>query len=739
MAAGAPPTASMPAVNGQPDPDAPREEPGLAYMPALDGVRALAVLGVMAFHGGVPWLAGGFLGVDTFFVLSGFLITSLLITEWRRRGSLRLGAFWARRARRLLPALLLVLVFVAVYADWVAPAGTYPGLRLDALSSLFYVANWHFILVGSDYFARTGIPSPLTHTWSLAVEEQFYLVWPLVVLAALRWGRGLRTLMVVCVAGALGSAAEMALLYRSGASATRLYFGTDTHGQCLLVGAVLAVALASRTARSARRVQSGEAVRREPGAAAVGSGPAGAHPAFGGDPAWLVSGRWARWWLPLLGTAGVVATALLWWRSSFDGGFLWQGGFLVAALSTAAVLASVVCAPASLLAVALSLRPLRFLGRISYGMYLWHYPLFQWLDGARTGLGGAPLLALRFSVTVGVATASFFLVERPVRQHRLLRQWRAWLVTPVAVGGVAAILVVATDGAGALAAPGSAPVASHLRAAPVRTAAPPGGSTGSGGAGTPVTTVLVVGDSTATTLGIALSTHEQAYGAAIVNEGLLGCGVAEMSQARTGATVIAVPPACNPSSPASSQWPALWGGWIAVHKPQVVAVLAGRWEVSTVDWGGSWTNITDPAFARYVEDQLRLAVKVASSGGARVDLLTAPCFDSGEQPNGEPWPADSSARLATYNRLVREVAGSSGGVASAVDLDALVCPGGAFEPSIDGVTVRAPDGVHFPYYSQTAPQSPDPDTVTQVEQFGAWLAPRLWPRILGAVGDRRSG
>jgi peptidoglycan/LPS O-acetylase OafA/YrhL len=718
MAGGTPPIASTSVPIGQRDPDSPAEGPNLGYMPALDGVRGVAVLGVMAFHGGVSWLGGGFLSLDTFFVLSGFLITSLLITEWRSSGAIRLGAFWARRARRLLPALLLVLVFVVAYANWVAPAGTYPGLRLDALSTLFYVANWHFILVGSDYFARSGLPSPLTHTWSLAVEEQFYLVWPLVVLAALRLGRGLRTLMTISVVGAVASAVAMALLFRSGASITRLYFGTDTHGQSLLVGAILAVALAGRTAKSARA-----------------DGPGGPGPSQSGNPAWLASGRWATWWLPLLGAAGVVATGLLWWRASFTSGLVWQGGVLVAALSTAAVLCSVVCAPASLLAAALSFRPLRYVGRISYGMYLWHYPLYQWIDGARTGLTGTPLLALRFGATVAVASASFFLVERPVRQHRLLRQWRAWLVAPAAVGGVAAVLIVATTGPGA-AAPGAAPIPVRPPIAPTTSARSPAvASDGSGESAAPTTTVLMVGDSTAITLGLALSTHEQPYGASIVNQGTLGCGVAEMPQALTRSTVIAVPPGCNPSAPASSQWPALWAGSIAAHKPQVVAVLAGRWEVSTVDWDGRWTNIGDAAFARYVEQQLRLAVKVASSGGARVALLTAPCYDGGEQPDGDPWPADSPARLATYNRLLAEAAASSGGVASVVNLDALVCPGGSFVTSIDGVTVRAPDGVHFPYYTVTASQSPDPDTVTQVEEFGAWLAPRLWPQILAAGSD----
>src|SRR5271166_4220540 len=182
-----------------------------SYVPALDGLRAVAVLGVMLYHGGAPLSAGGFLGVNVFFVLSGFLITSLLLGEWTKRLTIRLGQFWTRRARRLLPALLVLLVGVAVYAKVFASPGQFPNLRLDTLSSLFYVANWHFIFAGTSYFDQT-VTSPLAHMWSLAIEEQFYIVWPPVVLVLLRLGAKLRPsrrlwpVLGVAIAGALGSA-----------------------------------------------------------------------------------------------------------------------------------------------------------------------------------------------------------------------------------------------------------------------------------------------------------------------------------------------------------------------------------------------------------------------------------------------------------------------------------------------------------------------------------------------------
>ncbi|MGH8995440.1 MAG: acyltransferase family protein, partial [Acidimicrobiales bacterium] len=377
-----------------PDTDASGRRSSLGYIPGLDGVRAFAVAGVLAFHGGVPFLGAGFLGVDTFFVLSGFLITTLLVSEWGERATIALGSFWARRARRLLPALFLVLVFVVLYARVAVPAGTYPDLRFDALSTLLYVANWHFIATGANYFAQTAQPSLLTHTWTLAIEEQFYLLWPLLVFGVVRLTRSLRALLVVCAAGAAASVLEMALLYRPSGNLTRLYYGTDTHAQALLIGATLAVAL--------------ELLGRRAG------GP------------FTVTSTGGRRLLGALGLAGVAGSALVWSRASFASAFLWRGGFLVAAVATAAVLACVSAAPGSAVATVLSWAPLRFVGRISYGLYLWHYPLFQWIDGQRTGLTGYPLFGIRCAATLAVATASFFLVERPIRRGTWWRGWRAW-------------------------------------------------------------------------------------------------------------------------------------------------------------------------------------------------------------------------------------------------------------------------------------------------------------------------
>ena len=307
--------------------------------------------------------------------------------------------------RRLLPALLVVLLGVSLFAAFVVSAGTYPTLRGDAISALFYYANWHFIAVGSNYFNQTALTSPLTHTWSLAVEEQFYLVWPLIVLGLFKLWRSTRALLIVCVVGALASSIEMAMLYSPG-DVNRVYYGTDTRAQSLLVGAALAVSLSMWADHRHR----------------TGTLPAGSdreRRRLGGDPAWAMQTARGRVAALVIGVAGVAASAVLWTVVSYNEAFAYRGGFLLAALATTAVLFSVVCSQRSVLARCLSFAPLRYVGRISYGMYLWHFPLFIYVDHARTGLTGYPLFAARLAATLLVATASFYVVERPIRQGHL--------------------------------------------------------------------------------------------------------------------------------------------------------------------------------------------------------------------------------------------------------------------------------------------------------------------------------
>jgi peptidoglycan/LPS O-acetylase OafA/YrhL/lysophospholipase L1-like esterase len=625
-------------------------------------------------------MAGGFMGVDTFFVISGFLITSLLIGEWRQTVTIKLGAFWARRARRLLPALLLMLLFVAFFASVIVPKGTYGALRLDALSTLLYVSNWHFILVNSNYFNETAASSPLLHTWSLAVEEQFYLIWPLVVLGVLYFTRSLKVLFALCVAAAIGSAVWMNVVYNNGLNTNRAYLGTDTRSQCLFIGCALAVGLVLVAQRSQEQGRLAEGELWRP-SNAVGLAVCGA-----------------------LGIVGAITAVVIWVLTTAGSSFPYAGGFFLIGLAVGSVILSVVAAPRSIVPRFLALNPIRYVGRISYGLYIWHWPIFIWLNHERTNLLGWQLFAVRVAVTFAVSVASFHLVERPIRMGTFISQWRAWLVVPVGVGAVLVALIAATTGTTAVA------------------SIPSIGIGTGGGTTTTTSTVLLFGDSVALTLGLGLSdsTDQHKYGYVLSDQGILGCGVVNGPEVEVLGARDTTPSACNgspyvPGEPAASQpWPYQWLNAMGETKPNVVVLLAGRWEVVNREYQGQWTNILSPVFASYVKQQLNQASNLVTATGSRMVFLTAPCTSEGEQPDGEPWPEDSPQRIAAYNQLVREVAAEHPTTDSVVDLYAATCPGGHYATTIHGVAVRRTDGVHF--------------TIAG----GQYLAPKVMPAIVAA-------
>ncbi|MEJ7582764.1 MAG: acyltransferase [Acidimicrobiales bacterium] len=393
-------------------------------MAGLDGLRAVAVLAVIAYHSGLGWLPGGFLGVDLFFVLSGYLITTLLIREWEKGARIDLVAFWARRARRLLPALLLVIIAVAVYGATVADPVGLQGLRFDTLATLGQVANWRFISSHQSYFESFAAPSPLRHMWSLAVEAQWYLLWPWVMAAAMgRWaGRTAPMVGVIAVAGAV-SAATMAALHAPLEDPSRAYFGTDTRAHTLLVGSALAFVL--RRGGWAE----GPALRRA-----------------------------ARWWRITAHSGGTVALAAI--GVSFlavhdSDAVLYDGGFLLFAFGGALVIGAAVAPGPNLVKVMLAPRALQAVGRISYGLYLWHWPVNVVLVPDRVGTTGVALAGLRTAVTFACASASFVLVERPVRLGWLRLPRPAW-VGAGAVVATALVVVAATVGPSTVATPANA-------------------------------------------------------------------------------------------------------------------------------------------------------------------------------------------------------------------------------------------------------------------------------------------
>jgi len=597
----------------------------------LDGLRGAAVIAVLAFHFGVPGVVGGFLGVDVFFVLSGFLITSLLLSEWDRGAKIDLRRFWGRRARRLLPGLATVLIAIAVWAVIVSfpdPAS----VRGDAIATLAYVANWRYIVAHRGYFAQYGPPSPLAHTWSLAIEEQFYLVWPLVAIAILpRWGvRGVRN---VAAAGAVASAGLCAGLFALGTDTDRLYYGTDTRAQAILIGAALAGALTLRRPRV--RPASSWTV-----ASVVGAGVllAGCHALRGTSP------------------------------------ILYAGGFTVVALAAAAVIAGVVTAPGQPLGRALSWRPLRATGVVSYELYLWHWPVLVALTAARTGLEGVGLFAARVLVTVVLATGCWALIDNPILTGRLrLPQRPSVRLVSIAATGVAAVLVVTAIGTS----PSSGSIAA---VAPAAFASVPS-------AQSPLQAVLL-GDSVALTLGDGLLDRERGFGVDLVDGGLLGCGVLGVAPIRVEGVTVAVAPGCG-------NWETGWRRLVAQKRPAVVAILVGRWEVVDRKFDGRWTHIGDPSFDAFIAAQLDRAIDAAGSTGARVVVMTSPHFAGVERPDGGRWPEDDPTRVDLFNSLVRAAVARHGPRVTLFNLAAIAEPAGHYTANLDGIALRQADGIHF--------------------------------------------
>lgn len=356
----------------------------LRYLPGLDGLRALAVVAVLAYHGGVASFGGGFLGVEVFLVISGYLITSLLLAERETTGTVQLGAFWWRRARRLLPAVLVLLGVVSLVSVVFLP-GEVAGLRGDVVSSLFYVQNWHQIFAEQSYFEAVGRPPLLRHLWSLAVEEQFYLFWPIVFALGIRY-LGRRRLLVGVLAGAVGSLLLMALLFDAGGDPTRVYYGTDTRASGLLVGVALAM------------VWPPWRMRAEVGARA----------------SVVLDG---------VGAAALVALLLAMLGFAERSPLLYRGGFGLVDVATAVVIV-VVAHPAARLGTVLGVAPLRWVGLRSYGIYLWHWPVFVLTrPGVDVDWSGWVVTAVRLGLTLALAELSYRYVEMPVRTGALGRWW----------------------------------------------------------------------------------------------------------------------------------------------------------------------------------------------------------------------------------------------------------------------------------------------------------------------------
>jgi peptidoglycan/LPS O-acetylase OafA/YrhL len=668
----APPASRLPTRRARDNGDCPDRRPGIR---ALDGVRAVAVALVLADHGGIPGMAGGFLGVDVFFVLSGFLITSLLLDELGRSGRIDLANFWIRRARRLLPALVLMVLTVAIGRQFFSPEAIV-GLRDDAVAAFFWVANWMFVADKTGYFAQGAPPSPLQHAWSLGVEEQYYIVWPLLLVAvavvlAARARRqhkratlgGVRlTVFLLATLGALGSAAA-AILLASDATRDRVYFGTDTRAQALLVGA----------AASALLVGDWESLNR----------------------GWsLIRSRWGRWvargfpvvGLVLLGVAVHYATGS---AREFRSGLL-----IVVAVAAVLVIAPVALDQRGPVAAVLAWGPLAWLGSISYGVYLWHWPVFLVLNGQRTGWHGLSLFAVRCAATLAVSVVSWWVIEQPVRKWRPVRVPLLPLAGATAATAAAVTLlvvpVVHKPGVSALDAslpPGVSPVAVVSPSPPqgVR----PAGAVAKRDPRRPFT-VSVFGDSIGWTM---MHFLPQTPGFQFIDHTVIGCSLVR-------------------GGPYSESWPGRWTSQIAVDQPDAVLLVIGRWETVDRVNEGRWTHIGDPAFDSYISAELRRAVDILSFSGAPLTVANLPYSRRGERPDGSLYPEDQPERVDEWNTMLGKTIGNRPDV-RILDFKKKLCPEGTYTAKVDGIQVRS-DGVHL--------------TEEGVQWLTPWLEQSLRPR-----------
>ena len=588
----------------------------LRYMPALDGLRGVAVIGVILFHAGV--VSGGFLGVDLFFVLSGFLITSLLLKEREEQQRVDLLQFWVRRARRLLPPLLLVLTAVALYAATLAAPTELSRIRDDGIASLFYYANWQALSSEQSYWDLFSIPSPLAHCWSLAIEEQFYLLWPLLVITLWRFSprRARNLLLTLCTVGTLMSWGWLAYHYLPDVDTSRAYFGTDTRASALFIGAAFA------------------AWRKEADSVTV---------------------------QPALGAAAVVATLFLlvsWWWFHGHSPWLYWGGFAVCQVAVVVLLAECAQATPGLVGKTLSWPPLRYVGQISYGLYLWHWPLFVVVSEARLGFGGVPLLALRLSLSLLLAVACHRFVERPL--SRVQFSSRAALQLSGAIVAVAGLLVVTTQ-------PRAHAATRDRLWLPADSAAQP-----------PLS-LLVAGDSVAERVAEQLLPLQGNFALQLTAGAQRGCGLIDRAaRLRLPGGRIVAP---------SRECPPLADRWQAAGNHDAAVYLIGANSLGDYQLNGNWQHPCTPGFDDYFEARAKTAMAALAEHAQKVYVASMPYVvadDYGEQ---------ADRRTDCLNRaLARAVAADEHHFL--IDLHNYVCPRGRCRARVHGVLLRH-DGQHF--------------------------------------------
>lgn len=405
----------------------------MPYVASLDGLRALAVFAVIFYHMGLSWMPGGLLGVTIFFVLSGYLITNLLLIEWDNTHTINLPQFWLRRIRRLFPAIVLVVLVIGILCI-IFNHALFTKLREDMWAALCWIMNWWYILRDVSYFEALGAPSPLTHFWSLAIEEQFYVVWPVILLLAHRLGIKREWMRNATIVFAVLSVLEMAFMYSPDTDPSRVYYGTDTRAFSLLIGATLAYIWPAQRLREDSEVP---------------------FPMLPGRAGEIQKSFDSRFILEVLGIASMLGLIVMMVFCDGTSAFMYRGGLFFASLLTAIVIAAMVH-PASALSRIMSAAPLVWIGIRSYGIYLWHYPILLLMSPYSTP-SAAPwwLLIIELAIILALAALSYAFVEDPIRHKAIgnligtfrsgedyLQAWVRRNIVPVAASAIALLIFI---------------------------------------------------------------------------------------------------------------------------------------------------------------------------------------------------------------------------------------------------------------------------------------------------------
>ncbi|WP_165399590.1 acyltransferase family protein [Janibacter limosus] len=627
----------------------------LPYRPAIDGLRAFAVISVIIYHLMPRWLPGGWFGVDVFFVISGFLITSLLLSEYRRtRGHIDLLGFWRARARRLLPALFIVLAAVLLCATFLTVSGRTRNVAGDVLATLAYVANWRFVLGDEAYFGQVAAPSPLRHAWSLAVEEQFYIVYPMLLIGLLAVIRRRVNLAAVLMALGAASALLMVVLHTPGLDPSRVYYGTDTRAHQLLVGAAVA--------------------------ALISGGPGAV------DRARVrVADLWCR---RLALPALLVIVSAFWWAGRAQSA-LFEGGAVVLSVLITVVLVAATSPATSVVQRVLSWEPLRRIGMVSYGLYLWHWPIIVFLNDQVLPWPTAARVALQVALTALLSWLSYRFIERPVRRDGI----RALIPRVPRVSAAVCWATVPLLVVGAIAMPAAARTVSTQLTSSSDVAVPqvpyrPGGQ---------MTSVTFIGNSVPESL---ITNFRSANHPDLEIDGLtnVGCDPLDAPRYADGAVL--------PEQQRCADWRRSWAPTLAERKPDVVLYFVAQTMVTDRLVDGRVVTFGSDAWTRLVDDNLDKAK--AAAGDSHFAVLNLSCHSMPTFGSEEIERVNDTQHVRDLNTTVADWAARND--VPVIDQYSLLCPDDRVRSTINGVPLYA-DAIHF-----TADSGPI---------FWKWLAPRL--------------